>query len=174
MCSSTYNRDGPAFRLLSTGSSSQAMYRALDPAAIIKTSEALSNRIAERFPDRNESRQPRTGRARSESPPIASHACSCPYWPIRIAVLLALVAILGATSGLLLSMPLRTPVAGLAELLQALEAAVQDLVFLGISIFFLFTVEGRFKRRTALRHLHELQASRTSSICISSPRTLSS
>ena len=134
------------------------MYRALDPAAIIKTSEALSNRIAERFPESGLSRVSLELVALAQESSHRIARLQRPYWPIRIAVLLALVAILGATSGLLLSMPLRTPVAGLAELLQALEAAVQDLVFLGISIFFLFTVEGRFKRRTALRALHELRS----------------
>ena len=32
------------------------------------------------------------------------------------------------------------------------------MVFLGLSIFFLLTVEGRFKRRAALRALHELRS----------------
>ena len=134
------------------------MYRALDPTAIIKTSKALSNRIAERFPDSGLSRVSLELVALAEESAHRIARLQRPYWPIRIVVLLGLIAILGATSGLLLSMPLRAPVAGLAELLQALEAAVQDVVFLGLSIFFLFTVEGRFKRRAALRALHELRS----------------
>jgi hypothetical protein len=42
--------------------------------------------------------------------------------------------------------------------LQAFESAAQDLVFLGIAIYFLVTIEGRLKRRLALRDLRRLRA----------------
>jgi hypothetical protein len=47
---------------------------------------------------------------------------------------------------------------GIASLLQAIEAAVNDVVFLAIAVYFLFTVEGRLKRREALSGLHQLRS----------------
>ena len=39
-----------------------------------------------------------------------------------------------------------------------LEAGINDLVLIGAAIFFLGTLEGRIKRRRALRALHELRS----------------
>jgi hypothetical protein len=46
----------------------------------------------------------------------------------------------------------------IGQLLQAVESAVQDMVFMGVGIFFLATLESRVKRRRALRQLRELRA----------------
>jgi hypothetical protein len=47
---------------------------------------------------------------------------------------------------------------GLGSVLQAIESAAQDLIFLGVAIYFLLTIEGRLKRRLALRDLRRLRA----------------
>jgi hypothetical protein len=47
---------------------------------------------------------------------------------------------------------------GLTELVQVTESAINDVVFLGIAIFFLMTVEGRLKRRIALKRIHQLRS----------------
>jgi hypothetical protein len=44
------------------------------------------------------------------------------------------------------------------ELVQAIESGVNDLVFIGIALFFLVTVEARIKRHRALKAIHELRA----------------
>ena len=44
------------------------------------------------------------------------------------------------------------------NLLQLLEAGLNDLVFIGAAIFFLFTLESRLKRRRVLKALHELRS----------------
>ena len=46
----------------------------------------------------------------------------------------------------------------LAELVQAIEAGVNDLVFVAIAVFFLLTLETRLKRRRALEAIHELRS----------------
>jgi hypothetical protein len=48
-------------------------------------------------------------------------------------------------------------VENLGPLMQALEATVNDFVFVGMAIWFLVTVEARHKRRIALRGIHELR-----------------
>jgi hypothetical protein len=67
--------------------------------------------------------------------------------------LLLIVLVVGVTASL------RVPgqVENLGSLMQALEATVNDLVFVGVAIWFLVTVETRIKRRIALRGLHELR-----------------
>ena len=70
------------------------MYRALDPTAIIETSKALSNRIAERFPDSGLSRVSLELVALAEESAHRIARLQRPYWPIRIVVLLGLIAIL--------------------------------------------------------------------------------
>ena len=134
------------------------MYRALDSEAIVATCETLRNRIAERFPDSGLSRVSLELLTVARESTARIDQLRRPNWPIRIAVCLGLVVILGATAGLILSMPFHTSVAGISELLQGLEAAINDVVFIGLAVFFLVTVENRLKRRAALRALHELRS----------------
>ncbi len=47
---------------------------------------------------------------------------------------------------------------GMIELLQALEAGINDIVFIGIAIFFLWSVERRYKRSRALRGIQKLRS----------------
>ncbi|MEX2152286.1 MAG: hypothetical protein WD825_03055, partial [Gemmatimonadaceae bacterium] len=42
--------------------------------------------------------------------------------------------------------------------IQTIEAAVNDIVFFGIAVFFVLTIETRVKRRKALEMLHELRS----------------
>ena len=81
-----------------------------------------------------------------------------PILPLRIAVG-ALVALILA--GLVVTLgALRAPVEPmtLSELVQAIEAGVNDLVFVAIAVFFLLTLETRLKRRRALEAIHELRS----------------
>jgi hypothetical protein len=42
--------------------------------------------------------------------------------------------------------------------LQTVESAAQDLIFLALALYFLLTIEGRINRRTSLRALHRLRS----------------
>jgi hypothetical protein len=44
------------------------------------------------------------------------------------------------------------------DVIQALESAIQEIVFVGVGLVFLLTVESRLKRRRALRFILELRA----------------
>lgn len=46
----------------------------------------------------------------------------------------------------------------LAEAIQLTEAGINDVVLIGAAIFFLLTIETRYKRRRALRALHEIRS----------------
>jgi hypothetical protein len=134
------------------------MYRALNSEAIVVTCDTLSRRIAERFPGSGLSRVSVDLLAVARESAARIDRLRRPKWSIRILVFLGLLVILGAIAGLIFSMPFHTSVAGISELLQGLEAAVNDLIFIGLAVFFLVTVENRLKRRAALRALHELRS----------------
>jgi hypothetical protein len=46
----------------------------------------------------------------------------------------------------------------LSDVAQGLDAAVNDVIFLGLALFFLFSLESRSKRRVALRGLNDLRS----------------
>ena len=133
-------------------------YRALDPAAIIATCETLRNRVTERFPESGLSRVSLELLTVARESAARVGQLRRPSWPIRVAVILSLLTILAATAGLELSIPALDARPGVVDFLQGLESGVNDVVFLGLGVFFLLTLEGRIKRRTALRALHELRS----------------
>jgi hypothetical protein len=130
----------------------------LDVGKIIETASALRSRIEERFPRSG------LGSLAQRLHGIASHSVEDLEWvgrpqlPLRIAigffVLLLLVLPIWLISRA--QFPAGTP--DLLALLEALESGVNDIIFLGVILFFLFTLETRIKRNRALRSLHNLRA----------------
>lgn len=133
-------------------------YRALKPGAIVVTCERLATRIAERFPESGLSKVARELLELARESAARVRELQKPNWPIRVGVAAMSLILLAALFGLATSI---RPVGGgleLIDVLQGVESAVNDIVFLGIGIFFLVTLERRFKRRSALRSLHELRS----------------
>jgi len=133
-------------------------YRALESAQIVTTARTLESRIRERFPESGLSR------VAAETLLVAQEAMHRidvlrrPRWGLRIATgaLIALIVLGLVFAGTRLRFPLSVVEAG--PFVQTLESAINDLVFLGIAIAFLVTVEERLRRRAALRALHELRS----------------
>lgn len=135
------------------------MYSELKPERIIETIGALERRIGERFPDSGLSKVAAELKRLANETEETSRRLQRPIWPLRIGAALGVIGILAVTVGLvMLAMRVSTHVGGISELLEGSEAAINELVFLGLAIFFLFTLEGRFKRRRALRALHRLRS----------------
>ena len=134
------------------------MYRHLDDDRIIETLERLRGRIKERFPTSS------LARVSEELLTIARESASHvsylarPNWPIRLSVGAAIVVMLVLLAAAASQIRVSTDVARWSEVVQGIESAVNDLVFLGIAIFFLFTIETRLKRRRALAALHQLRS----------------
>lgn len=83
-----------------------------------------------------------------------------PFWPVRVAALGAAVLLLGLV-GWAFAQLLRHftfDAAGMADLLQTMEAAINELIFLGLALYFLLNLETRIKQRTALQALHRLRS----------------
>jgi hypothetical protein len=133
-------------------------YRALDEAAIIATGERLAARIHERFPESGLSKV--AGElvdvARESSRHIAD--ARKPHWPIRIATGVVIASMLSVVIGIALTAPAPESRIELFPLLQIVESAINDLIFLGVAVFFLISVETRLKRNKALHALHQLRS----------------
>ena len=134
------------------------MYRSLDISHIRTTAEALERRIGERFPDSGLRRVAADLLALTRDTSAKLADISRPRHDVRIGVGLLILLIVGVT--LLTFGQLRWPatVGDATGFIQLLESAINDVVFVGIGIAFLITIEGRIKRGRALRDLHELRS----------------
>ena len=134
------------------------MYRSLDPEKIVETAGALRDRIAERFPGSGLSN------VGSELLSITGEAAAFSHWldkpllPLRFLVGLCIVAIVGIAFGVVFFVDAKSYFSSLAEFFQGLDAAINDVVFIGIAIYFLLTWETRLKRRRALKAIHVLRS----------------
>ena len=135
-----------------------ARYRQLDQSQIGQTLRRLRDRIAERFPGSGLSN------VAGELVSLSDEAFDCvaylqkPNWPIRAAVGIVIATMVVVVGLGALSIRLSSRVNSVSELVQTLEASINDIVFLGIAIFFLVTVEARLKRRKALGSLQQLRS----------------
>jgi hypothetical protein len=134
------------------------MYRTLNPDKIISTLEALEKRIAERFPDRNLRNvcSELLGIARESKAKAA--AAARPNRLLRVSIALVLVlglALLGYVASII---EVKRGAENLYGVLQGIEAAVNTLVLTGAGVFFLATLESRWKRQQAFMELHQLQS----------------
>jgi hypothetical protein len=133
-------------------------YRSLDAGRIVDTARALERRIGERFPDSGLRQVAAELVAVAEETIARVEDLRRPRWGLRAANALLITLILAAA--LLALSTLRPPssITDLGAFVQVLESAINDAVFVGIAIVFLFTVEGRLRRRQALKGLHELRS----------------
>ena len=133
-------------------------FRQLDAAAITRTLEETCDRIRERFPDSNLRRLAEQLQAVSLEAAQVEAYLHQPNWLLRIGggiAILILVGVLVVIAALTLNSPAEMT---LADLLQTIEAGINDIVFFGIAVFFFMTVESRVKRRRALAMLHQLRS----------------
>lgn len=139
-------------------SAHSSRYRQLDESQIIGTLERLRDRIGERFP------QSGLSRVSEELLAVASDASQAvaylrrPNWLARGAASVAIVGMLLVLGILAVTVRGPTGVSGLADVIQTIEAGINDVIFFGIAVYFLLTIETRLKRRRALRTLHQLRS----------------
>jgi hypothetical protein len=135
------------------------MYRQLDSQQITATAQKLAQRIGERFPESGLSRVGLELCALSEASARRAVELRRSDWRVRALVGPALLAILAVAVTALWSALSLGGFASLgAEFFQGLEAAINDLIFFGVAVYFLVTLESRLKRRVALRALDELRS----------------
>ena len=147
-------------------------YKILKPEEIVDTISRLRQRIDDRFPKAG------LGGVCEELLAVAKNAQHRSEWisrPVRwlrwlvfFICLSILIASLGSLYVLFFGAgdPSAVPdlaltqdkTLGLAEFIQVLEAGLNDVVLIGAAIFFLLTLETRYKRTRALKAIHELRS----------------
>ena len=133
-------------------------YRELDGAQIVDTIERLERRVAERFPDSGLRRLCVELLAIARDAQRRVEAIARPNRALRVGVGILIAIILLVVFTALASLHLPATVNDFGGFAQALDAGINDVVFLGIAIFFLLSIERRIKRRGALAALHELRS----------------
>ncbi len=138
--------------------SEKTSYQILDPVRIVDTVSTLSDRIDERFPDsglhRVSQKLLEIGR-RAEAQAIW---ISKPIVGLRVGIGLLIFLILLALAGTLGSLGSSGKKVHLLEFVQVFESGINDVVLIAVAVFFLGTLEKRFKRHRALKAIHELRA----------------
>ena len=136
-------------------------YRSLNSAHILATLERLTHRIEERFPNSGLLAVAKELEALGRFCAREAEELGKPNWPIRAAAALLIIAVV-VFSVVLLTQPFRAGAqidfGTTGDYLQAIEAAVNELVFLAIAVWFLGSLEGRAKRRRALAAIHQLRS----------------
>jgi len=133
-------------------------YRELDPSRILAEIDTLARRIEERFPGSGLGALSRDLSAIAVSQVERLEALRRPNWPIRSASALATAVVIIGLVAALANLRLTTGVDRVLDLVAGVESAVNDMIFIALAVFFLFTLEGRIKRRRALASLHELRS----------------
>jgi len=126
---------------------------------ILETIQRLERRILERFPGSG------LGRVSAQLGQLAGAAeaeierLRKPLWLPRIGAALGILGILVIAEEVLRhGMPGSVVVGNLSDFLQASEAAVNLVILLVIGIYFMVSLETRFKRRIALKALYRLRS----------------
>lgn len=132
----------------------------LKASRVLSTVKALQVRISERFPDAGLNKVcaelERVCRASQQRVDWIAQ----PIWPLRIlnyglvagVVAVLVAALLGVRS------ELEEQSLSMIGWIQAIEPAINEVIWVSLAIFFIWTLEGRIKRKRALRALHELRS----------------
>jgi hypothetical protein len=132
-------------------------YRRLDSQKIIETVQHLRKRIERRFPGSG------LGRVTEELQKVAEETLTRADWiqrphiPLRCAAAILTLAIV-ALLGLMLHHIPQFRFDDYTNFIQALDASISSVVFIGAAILFLVSWENRIKRNRALKAVHELRA----------------
>lgn len=141
-------------------SQSDGKYTDLNPKSILETIDKLEHRIAERFPDSGLRQVCKEFRNLAGPAEKLARQLGPPIWPVRIAIILAagllLFVAIGAATVLAERFSIDTN--DISEMLQATEAGINELIFLGLALYFLISLETRIKRHSALQALHRLRS----------------
>jgi hypothetical protein len=134
------------------------MYRTLKHEKIIETVDRLQRRIEERFPNSSLGRVCLELKRIAEENAARSERIAHPNWGLRLGVgVLSILGLVGISAGFFFT---KTPDASvnLIDLIQAVEAGLNDIILISAAVFFLVTVETRIKRARAQEALHELRS----------------
>ncbi len=130
----------------------------LDLEQVSLTTEKLTQRIQDRFPDSGLGKVCRELANISRRTRKTSLWLRRPLYSLRAISWTVSIALLGGSIWSLWLFGKGIDQMGLAEFIQVSEAAINDVVLIGAAIYFLHTIEKRIKRSRALVSIHELRS----------------
>ncbi len=131
-------------------------YSALDPVKIIATISTLRLRIGERFPDSGLLKVCETCLEIAQHARERAEFIDRPLYWLRAVIWLIVVAL--ALGVGLVTIFLPRHLLDITENWETIEAITSETLLLAAGLFFLISLETRFKRRRALSAIHELRA----------------
>ncbi len=132
-------------------------YRKLNLSKTIETIDQLKLRIEDRFPDSGLSKVcGELGDIAKESSKTISFISKPIIW-LRLSFGVIIVIGLGTLIYSMSLLKISMDEIQLIDLVQGAEASVNDIIFIGAAIYFLFRTETLMKRKRALTSLHELR-----------------
>ena len=134
------------------------MFRKLDPEQIVATASRLERRIEERFPGAGLAKLARELTQVTREAHALSAWLATPNKPLRTGVALAICALLAVVLAAAATLRGASGPLSWADWVQSLEAMINDLVFVGVAVYFLLGLETRAKRKRALAALHVLRS----------------
>jgi hypothetical protein len=133
--------------------------RGLDPERIIATAATLRHRISERFPDSGLSQLALELHETACRSAATARKLAAPILWLRALTALGGALAVAAFVGSLWFLQGTTRVfSSVAEFFQGLDAFLNEMVFVGLALLFLFTVETRIKRARAFKSLYQLRS----------------
>jgi hypothetical protein len=130
----------------------------LDAVHVVASAQRLRDRVVERFPDANLGRTAERLLATAESTVARAEELARPNIPLRVTIVLLLAGLaLVLAWGIYTLQPSETGVERIDDAVAFFQATIESLVFVGIGVVFLVTLERRWKRNRALDAIHELR-----------------
>jgi len=133
-------------------------FRSLDVEKIAGTAERLENRVRERFPTRGINSLAHELVQITDNVKDVAEFLRRPLIWYRVAAIVFIVLMFSLIAFAFHRLDPETNEIGMVEFLTGFESVINDIVFVGIAIFFLITFEKRIKRGKALATLHELRS----------------
>jgi hypothetical protein len=131
-------------------------YRHLRADKLIDTADRLADRVMERFPDAGLAYVARTVAAITREAADKAEKIHQPNWWLRIGLIVLVLLTLAGAVIVAMTVSGKEPLwMRVADFLIKAQGAV---VFLSALAVFFWTLETRFKRRKAIRAIHELRA----------------
>ena len=132
-------------------------YRSLDPDKIVQTLERLHQRISERFPEAGLAKVCKELEQVARDTRERARQIARPNELMRLGIAIVIIAGVAAIAYVASIIDYKQSSDNLFGVLQGIEALINIIVLVGAAVFFLSTIESRWKRQKAIGHLHELR-----------------
>jgi hypothetical protein len=133
-------------------------YKSLNPDQIVASTDVLYKRIQERFPNRGISKVCAELHQIAHATRERAEWIKKPHWLLRLGTVILLGVLIVMLGILFWEVEVEIGRLDLVQFLEAINNGVNDIILISAGMFFLFTLETRFKRQRALTALHELRA----------------